>query len=281
MTTLVTGATGNTGRHVVAELVRRGEGVRALTRDPARAGAVLPDGVELAAGTHTDLATLDDALEGVDRLHLTATAGWTGAGPELVRRAVAAGVRRITVLWGGYVGPVEQAVADAGVEWTRLEPQEFMSNALTWVDSVRSEGVVREAFDLPSAVVHEGDIGAVAAAALLEDGHAGRAYNLTGPEALTPSQRIAMLSAAIGSPVDLVRITREQAVARLVADGVSRADAEYVVGWHADPPPAASTPVDTVEQVLGRPARTFADWLAEHADRFDVPRLRGGVAGVS
>lgn len=273
MTTLVTGATGNTGRHVVAELVRRGEGVRALTRDPERAASVLPEGVELAVGTHTDLATLGDALDGVDRLHLTATAGLVETGPELVRRAVEAGVRRITVLWGGYVGPVEQAVAASGVPWTRLEPQEFMSNALTWVDSVRAEGVVREPFDLPSAVVHEGDIGAVAAAALLEDGHAGRAYNLTGPQALTASERIALLSSAIGHPVELVRITREQAIARLVAEGVSRADAEYVIGWHADPPPEASTPVDTVERVLGRPARTFADWLAEHADRFDVPRL--------
>ncbi|WGX99048.1 NmrA family NAD(P)-binding protein [Nocardioides sp. L-11A] len=273
MTTLVTGATGNTGRHVTAELVRRGEGVRALTRDPGRAASVLPDGVELVAGTHTDLAMLGGALDGVDRLHITATAGLVETGPELVRRAVAAGVRRITVLWGGYVGPVEEAVADSGVAWTRLEPQEFMSNALTWVDSVRTEGVVREPFDLPSAVVHEGDIGAVAAAALLEDGHAGKAYNLTGPEALRTSERVALLSAAIGHPVDLVRITREQAVARLVADGVSPADAEYVVGWHADPPAASWTPVDTVAQVLGRPARTFADWLAEHADRFDVPRL--------
>lgn len=273
MTTLVTGATGNTGRHVVEELVRRGEGVRALTRDPGRAASVLPAGVELVAGTHTDLATLGEALEGVDRLHLTATAGLVETGPELVRRAVASGVQRITVLWGGYVGPVEQAVAASGVAWTRLEPQEFMSNALTWVDSVRAEGVVREPFDLPSAVVHEGDIGAVAAAALLEDGHDGHAYNLTGPEALTTSARVAALSAAIGHPVELVLISREQAIARLEREGVSRADAEYVVGWHADPPAAASTPVDTVERLLGRPARTFADWLAEHADRFDVPRL--------
>lgn len=51
MTVLVTGATGNTGRHVVNELVRRGERVRALTRNPA--GARLPAGVELVEGTHT------------------------------------------------------------------------------------------------------------------------------------------------------------------------------------------------------------------------------------
>ncbi|TDC21404.1 NAD-dependent epimerase/dehydratase family protein [Streptomyces sp. 8K308] len=268
MTTLVTGATGNTGRHVVAELVRGGERVRALTRNPAAAEATFPAEVDLVAGTHTAPETLDAALGGVDRLHITVTAGLAAVGPELVRRAVDAGVRRITVLWGGYVGPVEQAVADSGAAWTRLEAQEFMSNTLTWADSIRAEGVVREPYDHPSALVHEADIGAVAATALLDDGHAGNAYNLTGPESLTTSERVALLSRALGRDIDFVRITHEQAVDRLMSTGVSRADAEYVVGWYAEPPAEATTVADTVERVTGRPARTFAQWVAEHADRF-------------
>ncbi|MEV0675186.1 NmrA family NAD(P)-binding protein [Actinosynnema sp. NPDC050436] len=266
MTVLVTGATGNTGRHVVSELVRRGQRVRALTRDPARAG--LPAGVELVEGTHTAPATLTDALRGVTRLHITVTAGLADVGAELVDRAVRAGVRRMTVVWGGYVGPTEQAVADSGAEWTRLEPQEFMSNTLTWVDSIRTEGVVREPHDLPGAVVHEADIGAVAATALVEDGHSGRAYTLTGSEVFTPRQRIAVLAAALGRDIRFVELTHDQAVERLLAQGVTRADAEYVVGWHADPPPEASRVVDTVERVTGRPARTFAQWVDEHVDRF-------------
>ncbi|SEL15063.1 NmrA family NAD(P)-binding protein [Rhodococcus maanshanensis] len=280
MTTLVTGATGNTGRHVVAELVRRGEHVRALTRDPAAAGAVLPPGVELAAGTHTAPEALGAALEGVTRLHITVTAGLADVGPELVPRAVGAGVRRITVLWGGGVGPVEQAVADSGVEWTRLEPQEFMSNTLTWAESIRAEGAVREPYDFPSALVHEADIGAVAAAALLEDGHAGRAYNLTGPEALTPRERIAILSRAIGRDIAFVPIAHEQAVDRLVATGVPRADAEYVIGWYATPTDDSTTVVDTVERVTGRPARTFAQWTADHTDRFHGSSVPGRVTAT-
>ncbi|WFB06110.1 NmrA family NAD(P)-binding protein [Streptomyces sp. LX-29] len=271
MTTLVTGATGNTGRHVVAELLRRGEHVRALTRNPAAAAGRLPAEVELVAGTHTAPEELDAALKGVSRLHITVTAGLAEVGPELVRRAVGAGVRRITVVWGGWVGPVEQAVAESGVEWTRLEPQEFMSNTLTWIESVRTEGIVREPYDFPSALVHEADIGEVAAVSLLDDGHAGRAYNLTGPESLTPSERIALLSQAIGREVALVPITHEQAVDRLMATGVSRADADYVVGWYATPSEDATTVVDTVERVTGHPARTFAQWVAAHAERFQAP----------
>jgi uncharacterized protein YbjT (DUF2867 family) len=268
VTTLVTGATGNTGYHVVSELVRRGERVRALTRNPAAAAARFPAEVELVAGTHNEPEELDGALDGVDRLHITVTAGLAEVGPELVRRAVHAGVQRLTVVWGGAVGPVEQAVAESGVEWTRLEPQEFMSNTLTWADSIRTEGGVREPYDFPSALVHEADIGAVAAVALLDDGHAGRAYNLTGPEPLTPRERIAILSRAIGREIAFVPITHEQAVERLAATGVSRADAEYVIGWYAAPTADATTVVDTVERVTGRPARTFAQWVAEHADHF-------------
>lgn len=271
MTTLVTGATGNTGRHVVAELVRRGERVRALTRNPAAAEGRFPPGTEVVTGTHTAPRELAGAFDGVGRLHITVTAGLAEAGPELVRRAVDAGVRRITVVWGGGVGPVEQAVADSGVEWTRLEPQEFMSNTLTWIDSIRAEGVVREPYDFPSALVHEADIGAVAAAALLDDGHAGRAYNLTGPESLTSRERLAILSRAIGRDVTFLRITHRQAVDRLIADGVSRADAEYVVDWYASSSQDSKTVVDTVERVTGRPARTFSEWVTEHADRFGAP----------
>ncbi|HTF52050.1 MAG TPA: NmrA family NAD(P)-binding protein [Pseudonocardia sp.] len=276
MTTLVTGATGNTGRHVVTELVRRGEPVRALTRNPVAAAGRFPAEVELVAGTHTAPESLDAALDGVSRLHITVTAGLAEVGPELVRRAVGAGVRRITVVWGGGVGPVEQAVADSGVEWTRLEPQEFMSNTLNWIESVRTEGNVREPYDFPSALVHEADIAAVAAAALLDDGHAGRAYNLTGPEALTPRQRIAILSRAIRRDIVFVPITHKQAVDRLIATGVSRADSEYVVGWYAASSDDSTTVVDTVEQVTGRSARTFAQWVVEHAERFQAPRVTVG-----
>ncbi|MEU4322445.1 NAD(P)H-binding protein [Nocardia fluminea] len=268
MTTLVTGATGNTGRHVVRELVSRGEKVRAVTRDADAARALLGPEVELFTGTHNVPSTLDDAWHGVDRLHVTVTAGLADVGTELIGKAAAAGVRRITVVWGGGVGPVEKAIENSGAEWTRLEPQEFMSNTLTWLDAIRADGVVREPYAHPSALVHEADIGAVAAVALLEDGHAGHAYNLTGPQALTPPQRLTILGEAAGREITFATITHQQAVERLMATGVSKADADYVIGWYAESSPESYTVDPTVEQVLGRPARTFAQWAAEHGHRF-------------
>ncbi|MEV0648225.1 NmrA family NAD(P)-binding protein [Phytomonospora sp. NPDC050363] len=267
MTILVTGATGNTGRHVVDHLLKRGARVRALTRDPAK--AKLPEGAEVVAGNHNEPATLGSVFDGVTAVHITVTSGVAESGPEFVKKALAAGVERFTILWGGYVGPAEQAVAESGVTWTRLEPQEFMANALDWREDIRAEGVVRAPFpDVRGAVVHEGDIGEVAAVALTEEGHHEKAYTINGDEALTAPERVSILSKALGRELRYVETSHEQAVQKLLDQGVSQADADYVVGWHADPPPEAYTPDGTLQRVLGRPPRTFAQWAEENAHRF-------------
>lgn len=272
MTILVAGATGNVGRRLVGRLAAAGQPVRALTRDPAKAD--LPDGVEVVAGNLNDPDSLRPALKGATGLHLLTYSDSTPleTGPEIVRLATEAGVRRATVLWGGEWGPVERAVQAADWEWTVLEAQEFMSNALTWADSVREEGVIREAFpQVRSAAVHEADIAAVAATVLVEGGHGGKAYPLTGPEALTMYDKARLLGAAIGRDIELVELSREQANQRLRDMGVPEEVVQYVVGWHADPPPSAYTVVPTVREVTGKPARTYAQWVAEHADAFRRP----------
>ncbi|GEC93037.1 hypothetical protein BBR01nite_53680 [Brevibacillus brevis] len=64
-------------------------------------------------------------------------------------------MQRVTVLWNGEKGPVERAVESSDLEWTLLQPVEFMSNALQWAESIRMEGIVREPFgDSPSAMIH-------------------------------------------------------------------------------------------------------------------------------
>lgn len=272
MTILVAGATGNVGRRLVGQLAAAGRPVRALTRDPAKAD--LPDGVEVVAGNLDDPDSLRTALKGATGLHLLTYSDSSPleTGPEIVRLAVEAGVRRATVLWGGVQGPVEQAVRAADWEWTVLEAQEFMSNALTWVDSIRDEGVIREAFPrVRSAAVHEADIAAVAATALVAGGHGGKSYTLTGPEALTTHDKARLLGAAIGREIEVVELSREQANQRLRDQGVPEEVVQYVVGWHADPPPEAYTVVPTVREVTGKPARGYAEWAAEHADAFRRP----------
>jgi len=269
---LVTGATGKAGRHVVRELLARGASVRVLARDPERA-AGLPAGVEVAVGDLTAPATLEDALDGITGLHLLTTGGDDYAtlrtGPEIVELAEKAGVRRVSVLWNGQSGPVEEAVTASGLEWTILQPVDFMGNTLGWATPIREAGEVREPFgDVPNAVVDEADVGAVAAEALTGDGHAGMVYAVTGPEALTPRQRLAAVAAALGRDLRFVELTEAQAREGWRQAGLGEELVDLLASWHGNPPPAAYTVTRTVEDVLGRPPRRFADWVRDHLDAF-------------
>ncbi|MFC9890856.1 NmrA family NAD(P)-binding protein [Streptomyces pilosus] len=269
---LVTGATGTVGRQVVAELLARGHAVRALTRDPAAAD--LPARVEVVRGDLTEPDSLVPALEGVTGLHLITFAGVLFApletGPRILERARAAGVRRITVLHGGGPTPLEDAVRAAdGVDWTVLMPVEFMANALEWAEGIVASDEVREPFvSRLSAMVHEGDIGAVAAVALTEEGHGGQEYVVTGPEALTVGDKVEAIAAARGRPVSLVELTEEEAVAQWRAAGQPEEVIGFLLEVYGNTPEAGRTVLDTVEKVTGRPARTFAQWAREHAAAF-------------
>ncbi|MEU4408879.1 NmrA family NAD(P)-binding protein [Streptosporangium sp. NPDC023963] len=272
MTVLVTGATGTVGRPLVEQLLAAGHRVRALTRNPATAN--LPAGAEVVAGNLADTATLPGAFSGVGAAHLIGFSGEDFApltnGAEIVDLARKAGVRKVTVLKGDVTkSPLEEAVEVGGLEWTHLAPVEFMSNALEWAESVRDEGVVREAFaGARSAMIHEADIAAVAATALTADGHAGQEYWLTGPQALTPPEKVRVIGEVLGREVRYIELTRDEIVAEWRRTGYSDEDVEFFLAMRTDPPEAGYTVLPTVEKVTGKPARTFAEWVQENAAAF-------------
>ncbi|MEV0198819.1 NAD(P)H-binding protein [Nonomuraea sp. NPDC050691] len=269
---LVAGATGNVGRPLVEQLLAAGHRVRALTRDPAAAG--LPAAAEAVAGNLADTASLAAAFDGVGAAHLITFNGADFSpltnGPEIVALAEQAGLRKVTILKGD-VGksPLEEAVEAGKLEWTSLAPVEFMSNALEWAEAIRTEGVVREGFpEAKSAMVHDADIAAVAAAALTGDGHGGQEYWLTGPEALTPADKVRTISEVLGREVRYVPLSTDEVVAQWRQEGYSDEDMEFFLMMRTDPPIPGDTLLPTVEQVTGRPARTFAEWVRENAASF-------------
>ncbi|QXJ24220.1 NAD(P)H-binding protein [Actinomadura graeca] len=272
MTILVTGATGTVGRLLVGELLASGQKVRALTRDPAAAG--LPGEVEVVAGDMAVTETLAPVFEGVTAAHLINFGGDDYAalenGQEIVDLAVRSGVRRVTVLGGRDEGRLERAVAASDLEWTFLNPVEFMSNTLKWwAGAVRAEGVIREPFaHRLSAMVHEADIAASAARILVDGGHGGRTYTLTGPEAVTIPQKVAALGAAIGREIGFVELTVEQAKEKWRGEGTPEPVIGFLVEALGNTPEVGYTVVPAVQEITGRPARTFAQWAAEHADAF-------------
>ncbi|WP_199548106.1 NAD(P)H-binding protein [Streptomyces sp. N35] len=271
MTFLVAGASGSVGRRIVEQLLAKGVRVRALTRDPARTS--FPEGVEVVRGDLTDPDSLAPAFEGVTGVHLITFGGATFApletGPQIVALAEKAGVRRITVLHGGGPTPLEDTVKASGIDWTVVMPVEFMSNALEWADAIRTADEVREPFvDRLSAMVHEADIGAVAAEALVSPGHAGQSYVVTGPQVLTLQDKVSALAAARGRAIELVELSEAQAREQWAAQGLPAETIEFLVMVYGDTPEEGRTVTDVVQRVTGRPARTFTEWAAEHADAF-------------
>ncbi|MCR8843594.1 NAD(P)H-binding protein [Paenibacillus sp. SC116] len=269
MTILVTGATGTVGQHVVDQLLRRGQKVRALTRNPQ---AKLPEGVEIAFGDLSEPSTLAEAFEGITAIHLMTTGAEyvpLQTGPEIVELAKKAGVRKVTVLWTGQKGVVEQAVEASDLEWTHLHPVEFMSNVRKWSDSIRNEGIIRDLFSGSlNASVHEADIARVAAVALTENGHAGKEYILTGPEVLSVDDQVRIIGEVTGQKLTLVETTEEEEREQMRKMGVREDVINYVISWHLNPPPIAYTIVPTIEEVLGQPAYTFKQWVEENASYF-------------
>ncbi|GAA1660008.1 NAD(P)H-binding protein [Glycomyces endophyticus] len=270
MTILVTGATGTVGRHLVEQLSGAGHRVRALTRDASRAR--FAPGVEVVEGDLTDVASLRPAFAGATAAHLITFGGDDGAdlsnGRELVALAAESGVERVSVLSGWAPTSVESALRASAIGWTLLAPVEFMSGALEWAPEVEDSGTVSTLATFASAVVHEADIAAVAATALTEDGHAGRTYHLTGPEALTPKERVRLLAEALGRDITYVHLTEDQERERLRGLGYPQDYVEFGIQLATNPPAQAGDVHDTVQAVTKHPARTFAQWAAEHADRF-------------
>src|SRR3954454_17141117 len=224
---LVTGATGNVGAELVHALAAAGEPVRALVRDDARRAA-LPAGVEAAVGDLNRPDTVAPALEGVRGVHLLA--GYAGL-PDALERMRRAGVERVTLQSSSaapsgdttnavarYHIESEAAIRDSGLEWTFLQPNTFMSNTLQWADAVRRGETVTAPFaDVPVATIDPRDIAAVAAAALTEDGHAGRSYRLSGPESLRPAERAAILARVLERPIDCRAQPNDEARAEMSA----------------------------------------------------------------
>jgi len=271
MKILVAGATGRVGRPLVEQLHQAGHHVRALTRNPAKAN--FPAGVEVIEGDLTRPETLEKALEGVDGLHLINFGGDDYAplqtGAEIVAMAEKAGVKRVTVLRGGEMTSVEIAVQTSVLAWTFLNPVEFMSGALDYAPSIREEGRVRQPFaNRKTAAVHDADIASVAASILTEDGHGGKTYTITGPEVMTPIKMVEIIGKALGRDIPFIELTEEEGRAQWRAQGFPEEFIEFFVMVQRDTPDIGVTVVPTVEQITGKPARTFAQWAAENVEKF-------------
>ena len=279
---LVTGATGSNGTELLKLLSTRGVPARAMVRSTDKADAIagLP-GIEVVAGDFDDGASLDRALHGIKRAFLLTNSTDRAEAQQMsfVAAAKRGGVRHVVKLsqfaadeaspvrFLRYHAAVERAIREAGLDYTFLRPNLFMQGLLSFAPTIKAEGrfyaTVGEA---KVSTVDVRDNAAAAAAALTGEGHAGKTYTLTGPEALSHAEIAAKLSDALGRTVTFVDVPLEAMREALShasmpawqADGLIEDYAHYHRG-------EAAVVTSGVEDATGTAPRPFATFARDFA----------------
>ena len=281
---LVTGATGRIGSEVVRLLSEAGAPLRVLVRSPDAAASFERLGVEPAIGDFEQPDTLDEALRGIHKLFLLTPAdpGMVDHQGQTVEAAKRAGVQhivKISVLGADSASPVslgrwhadaEQHIEASGVAYTHLRPHYFMQNTLGFAPSIALENRFYAPMrDGRIGLVDCRDVAAVAARVLTEAGHENRVYEITGAAALSFADLASHIGAAIGRTVTYVDVRPSEAEKAMISAGTPGWLAEAIIGLYgifsAD---HASATTRVVEDLSGRPARTFAAFAREYGNTF-------------
>jgi uncharacterized protein YbjT (DUF2867 family) len=300
---LVTGATGTIGRPLIDLLAGEGAEVRAVTRNPKPAG--LSAEVEVVEGDPSRPDTIAPFLEGVTALFLHPRAVGIPAAGELLALARKQGVKRVVVLSainvdddlaeqpsrynGDRNKEVEDAAVGSGLEWVSLRASSFATNTLlTWGAQIvpayapqvsseellgreepRAGDVVRGPYaTFAEAPMHERDLAGVGARALLTDELVGRKLELTGPQSLTHEEMVAIIGDVIGRPLRYEEIPPEAVKQSMVQRGFPEPFVEALMARYARGVGQPAPVTGEVEKILDHPARTYAQWVADHADAF-------------
>ncbi len=282
---LVTGATGLNGGELVRLLSARGVAVRALVRNPKKAEALaaLPN-VEIIEGDMARPETLPAALRGVDRAMLISSSDATmqEVQSNFIDAAKTAGVKHVVKLSGimpevdspfrfaRMHGEIEKKLERSGIAYTHLRAGEFMHSYFRQVPTIVAKG----AFFLPMeaakiASIDVADIAEVAALALTTEGHDGKIYPLTGPEALSMAEVAEKLSTATGTPIRYVNVAPEQARQAQIDAGVPEARADALAELFAERRKGKEANVyPDIETIIGRRATSFDEFATRHAAIF-------------
>lgn len=270
---LITGATGTIGSELSRQLIARDIPVRRMTRKP------LPGFVQ---ADFDDPMSLRKAIDGAETVFLLSAPGPRVPDHDraVVAAAIDAGVRGIVKLSaigstdkempGNWHADGERAVQESGLAWTILRPAGFASNALRWLPAIRSgQPIPNQTGNGQHAFVDPADVASVAASALTSGTHDERVYTLTGPELLSVPEQVSVMSDVLGLTLQVVDVPLEVYADQLRAAGLPSAVVSVAVrGADLIRRGGELTLTNDVQQVLGRPARTFRQFVEAHSALF-------------
>lgn len=264
---LVLGATGTVGRPLVAELLARGLPVRAASR------AARPQpGTTPVRFDYRDAAATAAALDGAGAVFLMLPSGQLAIEAMLAPVVDAAAARGVRIVLQSAAGAeadeeipyrrVERRIEASGAPFVILRPTWFMDNFATfWRAGIEAGEIALPAGEGRTGFVAAADIAAAAAAALASDRFDGRAFTLTGPEALSYAEAAEILSRVLGRTIRYRAIDDAAFVAGAVAAGIPEPYARFLAtlfgpvraGWTAGLS-------DGVAALAGRAPMRLEDW---------------------
>lgn len=286
---LITGASGNVGKEVFKQIAQTGVEVRAAFQSVSKASGI-PAGVEIVSLDYNRAETLQAALKGVDRVFLVGppNAQLTALERKAMEAIAHSDVRQVVKLsaMGGReaIFPRQHAesedyIRSTGVPYTFLRPNGFMQNMANYNAPTINTQNAFYGSEGDGRVSHIDirDVAAVAVKALTEDGHVGKAYTLTGPEALTNKEIAQILSDELGREIRFINLSPPQLKEALLSGGVPEWNADALLDlqrlYRED---KATTVTRDVEQILGRKPISFAQFFRDYRSAFEVRKQAAG-----
>lgn len=280
---LITGASGNVGREVVKQIAQTGVQVRAAYQSVSKAAAA-PSGVQLVTLDYNEPATVRAALNGVDRVFLVGppTANVVALERKAIDEIKRSGARQVvklsamggrSAIFPGQHADSEDYIKSSGVTYTFLRPNGFMQNFVNY-----SAGTInsQNAFygcqgDGKVSHIDIRDVAAVAVKTLIEDGHQGKTYTLTGPAALSNAEVAQILSDDLGREIRYIDLPPAQFKQALLAAGLPEWSADALIDlqrFYREG--GASAVTSDVERLLNRKPTSFEQFSRDHRQAFQA-----------
>lgn len=275
MTTIaITGAAGQLGRHVVAQLKTRiaPAGIIAIVRDPAKAQDL---GVTVRKADYMDPAALETALQGVEKLLLISgneIGQRVAQHRNIIAAAKKAGVRHIvytsllradtSLLSVAQEHPATEAdLKLSGLPYTVLRNGWYTENYTGSIPAaLANNAFYGSAGDGRISSAARADYAEAAVAVLTSSGHEGKTYELAGDNAYTLTELAAEISRQTGKEIPYVNLPEADYAAALVQAGVPEGFAALIAGWDKDAEKGALFSGDrTLSRLIGHPTTSLAD----------------------
>ena len=283
---IITGATGQLGRGIVEQLVKRVAPnlIGASIRDPVKPDDLVAMGVRVRRGDFTDRASLDHAFEGADQVLIVSSNARASGGDPLAQHrtaidaAVAAGARR--VVYTSHMAAsatsafppmhdhaaTEAMLAKCGIAWTALRNGFYAASGLMLMDDALATGTIEAPADGKVAWTAHADLAEAAAIILADGGYDGPTPPLTGSEALDLADIAVIASEVLGRPITRRVSTDEALRSKMAAQGVPEPAIRIALGLYAASRTGEFSLIDTtLERLLGRSPITMRALIDQRA----------------